>query len=97
MNESPAAAAVLTILFTGLGPFYNHQFVKGLMLLAPEVVSRVPSFYGDPGRLWGALLVVTQVGIFSYAVADAYLVARRHEREWMSAFPSWKEEAEPYR
>jgi TM2 domain-containing membrane protein YozV len=64
----PWFAAALSLL-CGLGQFYNGQYTKGLVLLALGVVALV-GWQFLPAKMLAPI-------VWIYAVADAYLVARR--------------------
>ncbi|MBD2871284.1 carbohydrate ABC transporter permease [Paenibacillus arenilitoris] len=55
MNRHRSTAAVLSVLFMGLGQWYNRQFTKGLILLAVEAAAL---FYFIPNlgkAIWGVV------------------------------------------
>ncbi|WP_028612484.1 carbohydrate ABC transporter permease [Paenibacillus harenae] len=55
MNRHRSTAAILSVLFMGLGQLYNRQFMKGLILIAVEAAALV-YFIPNLGKaLWGVV------------------------------------------
>lgn len=55
MNRHRSIAAVLSVLFMGLGQLYNRQFMKGLILIAAKAAALV-YFIPNLGRaVWGVV------------------------------------------
>src|SRR5262249_14947578 len=82
-GRSPLAAVVLSLFAPGLGHLYGGQFVRGFtLLLVPllfgPVVAGAAFLKPSTMVLIGLLLTAAVVlGVYVYALVDAYRVARR--------------------
>jgi TM2 domain-containing membrane protein YozV len=76
-TRSPRLALLLSLLWPGLGQFYNGQVRKGAILAVLYATSLLLIIFASPlGFIMAALLLV-------YGGADAYRVAGYYER-WIS-------------
>ena len=72
--RSPLLAAVLSLIFSGLGQIYNGQVTKGVVFIVVQLIN---------AALTTALIGFVLMPIFGlWAVIDAYLVARRNNERY---------------
>lgn len=74
---NPFVAAVLSVLFPGLGQLYNRELQKGIAVMVASVVALVSIVVGVGILLYPAVWV--------YALWDAYKVAERQAAETAEA------------
>ncbi|MGM0883571.1 MAG: carbohydrate ABC transporter permease [Bacillota bacterium] len=55
MNRHRSTAAILSVLFMGLGQLYNRQFIKGLILMAVEAAALVYFIPNIGKAIWGVV------------------------------------------
>lgn len=66
---NPFVAAVLSVIFPGLGQFYNRQLEKGIAVIAASFLSLLSVLAG--------IGLVLYPAVWLYALYDAYVVADR--------------------
>ena len=72
--RSPLLAAVLSLIFSGLGQIYNGQVTKGVVFIVVQLIN---------AALTTVLIGFVLMPIFGlWAVIDAYLVARRNNERY---------------
>jgi signal peptidase I len=87
-GRSPLVAVVLSLFATGLGHIYSGQLVRGLTLflvslLFGPVIAGAAFLSPSTAVLIGLLLTVLVVlGVYLYALVDAYRVARRSREHY---------------
>ena len=72
--RSPLLAAVLSLIFSGLGQIYNGQIAKGVIFIVVQLINAALTTV-----LIGFVLMPI-VGL--WAMIDAYLVARRKNERY---------------
>jgi TM2 domain-containing membrane protein YozV len=72
-SGNPFIAAVLSVVFPGLGQLYNRELEKGLVIMVASVVALVSVVVGVGILLYPAVWI--------YALWDAYKVAERQSDE----------------
>ena len=72
--RSPVLAAVLSLIFSGLGQIYNGQITKGVVFIVVQLINAALTTV-----LIGFVLMPI-VGL--WATIDAYLVARRNNERY---------------
>jgi len=72
-DKSPVAAVIFSVVYPGLGQFYNGDFKKGLMMviLAFAAAAAAP-----------ATAAIPLLAIWMWAVVNAYRVAKRRTPLW---------------
>jgi len=82
-KRNPFVALVLSIAATGLGHVYCGKLAKGLVLFfisfafAPIIVTGIQSMSSTFSLILVILSVLILVGVFIYAVVDAFFIAKR--------------------
>lgn len=76
--KSPGLAAVLCFFFTGLGQIYNGQIMKGLFLMALQLVNCL--------LMWVFIGFILYPLVWIWGIYDAYQTAERINRGRYSAF-----------
>ncbi len=72
--RSPVLAAVLSLIFSGLGQIYNGQITKGAVFIVVQLIN---------AALTSVLIGFVLMPIFGlWAMIDAYLVARRNNERY---------------
>lgn len=72
--RSPVLAAVLSLIFSGLGQIYNGQITKGAVFIVVQLIN---------AALTTVLIGFVLMPIFGlWAMIDAYLVARRNNERY---------------
>ena len=72
--RSPVLAAVLSLIFSGLGQIYNGQLTKGAVFIVVQLIN---------AALTSVLIGFVLMPIFGlWAMIDAYLVARRNNERY---------------
>ena len=72
--RSPVLAAVLSLIFSGLGQIYNGQITKGVVFIVVQLINAALTTV-----LIGFVLMPI-VGL--WAMIDAYIVARRNNERY---------------
>ena len=72
--RSPLVAAVLSLIFSGLGQIYNGEITKGVIFIVVQLINAALTTV-----LIGFVLMPI-VGL--WAMLDAYLVARRNNERY---------------
>ena len=72
--RSPILAAVLSLIFSGLGQIYNGQITKGVIFIVVQIINAALTTV-----LIGFVLMPI-VGL--WATIDAYLVAKRNNERY---------------
>lgn len=72
--RSPLLAAVLSLIFSGLGQIYNGQITKGVVFIVVQLINAALTTV-----LIGFVLMPI-VGL--WAMIDAYLVAKRNNERY---------------
>ncbi len=72
-RKEPVLAAVLSLLFPGVGQLYNGQTVAGILFLVAWFVNSIITVF----FFWLVVPVLVQIGIQIWAVIDAVLGAQR--------------------
>lgn len=72
--RSPVLAAVLSLIFSGLGQIYNGEITKGVVFIVVQLINAALTTV-----LIGFVLMPI-VGL--WAMIDAYLVARRNNERY---------------
>lgn len=84
-SKSPGVAAVLSVVWCGLGHIYNGKIGSGIMLMILYPVSAFASWVGllasIGGSGSGALLIFAAPVVWIHAVVSAYRTAERINRQ----------------
>lgn len=80
-GKSPAFAAILSLIWTGLGQVYAGATVKGLLMMF--VLPIVVMTFGFGIMMLGNIILVgigilLIIGYYIYAIVDAYNMAKRY-------------------
>lgn len=100
-TSHPGLAAVLSLLWPGLGQLYNRQIIKGLILIfGLPLLGKIGLGYAFFGAyealgdlrylgllLAGLLILAATAAIWIYASVDAYRTAQRHNGGRQSGAP----------
>jgi len=72
--RSPILAAILSLIFAGIGQIYNGQVLKGVLFIVIKAIN---------GALTAVLIGWVLLPIFGlWAIVDAYLVAKRNNARY---------------
>lgn len=74
MMRSPVLAAVLSLIFSGLGQIYNGQITKGVVFIVVQLINAALT------TILIGFVLMPIVGL--WAMIDAYLVARRNNERY---------------
>ncbi|MBP1927971.1 TM2 domain-containing membrane protein YozV [Methanolinea mesophila] len=67
-QKNPVVALILSLILSGLGQFYNGQYLKGILLLFAELVGF-------------ALFIVPGIIVWIFGMYDAYTSAKKINEE----------------
>jgi TM2 domain-containing membrane protein YozV len=67
-KKNPNVALILSLILSGLGQFYNGQYVKGILLLFAELVGF-------------ALFIIPGIIVWLFGMYDAYTSAKKINSE----------------
>ncbi|MCD4722456.1 MAG: signal peptidase I [Desulfobacula sp.] len=95
-KRNPFVALVLSIAATGLGHVYCGKLTKGLILFfisfafAPIIVTGIQSMSSTFSLILVIFSVLILVGVFIYAVIDAFFIAKRMDSPFvLKEFNRW--------
>ena len=72
--RSPLVAAVLSLIFSGLGQIYNGEITKGVVFIVVQLINAALT------TVLVGFVLMPIVGL--WAMLDAYLVARRNNERY---------------
>lgn len=72
--RSPLVAAVLSLIFSGLGQIYNGEITKGVIFIVVQLINAALT------TVLVGFVLMPIVGL--WAMLDAYLVARRNNERY---------------
>ena len=67
-QKNPVVALILSLILSGLGQFYNGQYLKGILLLFAELVGF-------------ALFIIPGIIVWIFGMYDAYTSAKKINEE----------------